>query len=91
MNCAPPRTRQRAMVDNEGVAKAVASFYRDDSSTVSLGLPYDPLPNIIAVNFSEWNAGDFHLAMTEISGNVPATSEDFRRISEDFRTIPERC
>ena len=79
------------MVDNEGGAKTVASFYRDDSNEVSFGLPYDPRPNIIAVNFSEWNPGDFHLVMNEISGNVPATSENFRRISEDFRTIPERC
>ena len=91
MNCTPLRTRQRAMVDNEGGAKTVASFYRDDSNKVSFGLPYDPRPNIIAVNFSEWKAGDFHLVMNEISGNVPATSENFRRISEDFRTIPERC
>ena len=91
MNCTPLRTRQRAMVDNEGGAKTVASFYRDDSNKVSFGLPYDPRPNIIAVNFSEGNAGDFHLVMNEISGNVPATSENFRRISADFRTIPERC
>ena len=27
--------------------------------------------------------------MTEISVNVPTTSEDFRRISEDFRTLPK--
>ena len=39
--------------------------------------------------FSESNAWDFHLVMTDISGNVPATSEDFRRISEDFRTLPK--
>ena len=84
MTSAPPRMRQRAIADNEGVAKAVASFYPDDSNKVSLGLPYDPRPNIIPVNF-------FLSVMTEISGNVPATSEDFRRISEDFRTIPERC
>ena len=39
--------------------------------------------------FSESNAWDFHLVMTDISGNVPATSEDFRRITEDFRTLPK--
>ena len=27
--------------------------------------------------------------MTKISGNVPATSEDFRQISEDFRSLPK--
>ena len=75
---------QRAIADKEGVAKAVATFYRDDSNTVSLGLPYDPRPNIIPVIF-------FLSVMTEISGNVPATSEDFRRISGDCRTFPERC
>ena len=36
--------------------------------------------------FSESNAWDFHLVMTKISGNVPVTSEDFQRISEDFPT-----
>ena len=32
---------------------------------------------------------EIHLVMTEISGNVPATSEDFRRITEYFRTLPK--
>ena len=45
------RTRQHEMADNEGVTKAVASFYRYHSDTVSLGLPCDPRPNIIPVNF----------------------------------------
>ena len=51
MTCTPPRTRQHEMADNEGVTKAVASFYRYHSDTVSLGLPCDPRPNIIPVNF----------------------------------------
>ena len=38
--------------------------------------------------FSESNAWDFQLVMTDISGNDPATSEDFQRITEDFRTLP---
>lgn len=37
--------------------------------------------------FSEWNEWDFHLVITEISGNVPATSEDLRRLPNDFRTL----
>ena len=36
--------------------------------------------------FHESNTWDFHL-MIGISGNVPATSKDFRRLSEDFRTL----
>ena len=39
--------------------------------------------------FSESNAWDFHPVMTGISGNVLATSDDFRRLSEDFRTLPK--
>ena len=37
--------------------------------------------------FSESNAWDFHLVMTEISGNVLVTSKDFQRISKDFQTL----
>ena len=32
---------------------------------------------------------NFHSVMTRISGNVQATSEYFRRFSEDFRTSPK--
>ena len=39
--------------------------------------------------FSESNAWDFHLVMAGISGKISATSEDFRRLSEDFRTLPK--
>ena len=39
--------------------------------------------------FSESNAWDFHPVMTGISGNVLASSDDFRRLSEDFRTLPK--
>ena len=39
----------------------------------------------------ESNAGDFHLVVTRILGNAPATSEDFRQLSEDFRTLPKMC
>ena len=44
--------------------------------------------------FSESNASDFYLVMTWISGIVPATSEDWCQLSEDFRTLPQnvrRC
>ena len=39
------------MADNEGVTKAIASFYQDDSDTVFLDLSYDLDPNIIPANF----------------------------------------
>ena len=39
--------------------------------------------------FSESNAWDFQLAMTNISGNDPTISEDFQRITKDFRTLPK--
>ena len=65
--------------------KAIASFYRDDSETVFPGLLTIYIPLLYLPTFSESNAWDFHLVMNEISGNVPPTSEDFRRIYE------ERC
>ena len=36
---------------NEGVRKAVATFYRDDSDRVFLGLLTIYVPNIIPANF----------------------------------------
>ena len=47
------------------------------------------VPILYLPTFSESNAWYFHLVMTGISGNVPATSEDFRLLSEDFRTLPK--
>ena len=88
---APLRTRQHTMAaQNEGVTQAIGSFYWDDSElavflrllTIYVSISYLP-------TFSKSNAWDFRLVMTEISVNVPATSEDFRRISEDFRTLPK--
>ena len=57
----------------------------------------DGFPNLLTIYvsmlylpaFSESNAWDFQLVMTDISGNVPATSEDFQPITEDFRTLPK--
>ena len=74
---------------NGCVTKAIASFYWDDSVTVFRGLFTIYIPILYLPTFSESNAWDFHLVMTEISGNVPATSEGFRRISEDFRSLPK--
>ena len=74
---------------NEGVTKVIASFYWDDSGKLFIGRLMIYIPILYLPTFSESNAWDFHLVMTEISGNVPATSEDFRRISEDFRTLPK--
>ena len=65
---------------NGCVTKAIASFYWDDSETVFGGLLTIYIPILYLPTFSESNARDFHLVMTEISGNVPATSEDFRQI-----------
>ena len=47
------------------------------------------VPILYLPTFCESNAWDFHLFMTGISGNDPAYSEYFRRISEDFRTLPK--
>ena len=82
---APLKTRQHTMLlSNEDVRKAIASFYRDDSATVFLGLLTIFVPKIYLPTFSESNAWDFQLVVTEISGNVPATSKYSRRISEHF-------
>ena len=50
---------------------------------------YDLRPKLYLPTFSESNEWDFHLVVTEISGKVPATSEYFRRISEDLQTLPK--
>ena len=42
-------------------------------------------PKLNLPTLSESNAWDFNLVMIEISENIPATSEYFRRFSEDFR------
>ena len=65
--------------------KFLLRWFRD--GFLSLLTIYVPMLYLPA--FSESNAWDFHLVMTDISGNVPATSEDFRRITEDFRTLPK--
>ena len=54
-----------------------------------LGLLTIHIPILYLSSFSESNAWDSHLVMTEISGNVPSTSEDFRWITEDFRSLPK--
>ena len=87
---APLRTRQHTMATkNEEVTKAIETFYWDYSETVFLGLLTIYVPILYLPTFFESNAWDFHLVMTKISGNVLATSEDFQRISEDFRTFPK--
>ena len=67
---------------NWGNTKTIASFYWDDSGTVFLGRLTIFIPISYLPTFSESNAWDFHLVMTEISGNVPATSEEFPETSE---------
>ena len=70
----------------KGDCKFLLRWFRDGFSWSSYDLY---IPILYLPTFSESNAWDFHLVMTEISVNVPATSEDFGRISEDFRTLPK--
>ena len=87
---APLRTCEHTMAaQNEGVTQAIGSFYWDDSETVFLGILTIYVSILYLPTVSKSNAWDFRLVMTEISVNVQATSEDFRRISEDFRTLPK--
>ena len=87
---APLRTRQHTMATkNEEVTKAIETFYWDYSETVFLGLLTIYVPILYLPTFFESNAWDFHLVMTKIPGNVLATSEDFQRISQDFRMFPK--
>ena len=53
---------------NEGVTKEITSFYWDDSETVFLGLLTIYIPILYLPTFSESNALDFYLVMTEIPG-----------------------
>ena len=43
------------MAANEGVTKAIASFFRDDSDTVSLSI-YVPLVYSVGINFAWHNS-----------------------------------
>ena len=72
---------------NEGVTKAIASFYWDDSGTVFLGRLAIFIPILHLPTFSESNAWDFHLVMTKISGNVPRLPKIFDEIPK----LSERC
>ena len=69
----------------KGNCKFLLRWFRDDFlGLLTIYVPISYLPA-----FSESNAWDFHLVMSEISGNVPTTSDDFRRITEDMRTLPK--
>ena len=82
-------TLQQTTAANVGVTNVIASFYRD-SETVFFGVSslYDPI--LYLPTFSLSNAWDFHLVMTWISGNVPATFEDFRRLPNAAKNV-RRC
>ena len=69
----------------KGNCKFLLRWFRD--GFLGLLTIYVPISYLPA--FSESNAWDFHLIMSEISGNVQTTSEDFRRITEDFRRLPK--
>ena len=69
----------------KGNCKFLLRWFRD----VFLSLLTIYVPMLYLLAFSESNAWDFQLVMTDISGNAPATSEDFRRITEDFRPLPK--
>ena len=66
----------------KGNCKFLLKWFRNGFSWSSYDLRFVPV--LYLPTFSESNAWDVHLVMTKISGNVPATSEDFRRIPEDF-------
>ena len=65
------------MAANEGVTKAVASFYWGDSDTVFLDLSYDLRPNIIPANLP-----------TQMCEASPCYDRDFRKRPGDFRRFP---
>ena len=69
----------------KGNCKFLLRWFRD----VFLSLVTIYVPMLYLPAFSESNAWDFQLVMTDISGNAPATSEDFRRITEDFHPLPK--
>ena len=69
----------------KGNCRVLLRWFRDGF----LGLRTIYVPILYLPAFSESNAWDFHLAITKISRNVPSTSKDFRRITEDFRTLPK--
>ena len=77
---APLRTRRHTMLLMRALEKQLPVFL--DLLTIYVPILYLP-------TFCESNAWDFHLFMTGISGNDPAISEYFRRISEDFQTLPK--
>ena len=52
------------MAANQGVTKAVASFYQDDSATVFLDLSYDVRPDIIESLRPEFTANLLPLEVT---------------------------
>ena len=73
------------MSANEGVTKAIASFYQGDSDTAFLDLSYYYTCQLFQSQMREI----FTLSWPGLSGNVLPTYEDFRRLSEDVRTLPK--
>ena len=66
------------MAANEGVIKAVVSFYQDDSDAVFLGLSYDLRPYILKVQ----------ILVGLLVGNVdlwPVKKFVWRRVTQDLR------
>ena len=74
------------MAANEGVTKAIASFYYDDSDTVFLDLFYDLRPNIIPGNFFLSNMREI---FTLSWPGVPETSLLLPKIPDDFPKTSE--
>ena len=77
----PLRTCQHTMAANEGVTKAIAFTKLIQMIQIRSFLIFvtNYFPILYLRTFSETHcAWDFHLFMTGISGNVLATSEDFR-------------
>ena len=72
---------------NEGVTKAIASFYWDDWETVFPGLLTIYIPILYLPTFSESNAWDFTLSWPRF----PETSLRLPKISDEFSKTSERC
>ena len=84
----PLSTRQHTMAANEGVAKVIASFYRDDLGIVFLGLSYYFRPSIIPANFF-WVFTLSSPGFLETFRLLPQISDDFPKTSERYRKCPQ--
>ena len=74
---------------NEGVTKAIASFYWDDSETFFLVFLRSPSQYYTCQLFPSQIREIFTLSWPRFPKTSRRLPEDFRRITEDFRTLPK--